>query len=62
MMKKLLTNKLLTIVLTLTSTSALAHTGHLFNESAHGLLHAEHVIALAIIGIVALAIHLLRNR
>lgn len=62
MMKKLQTNKLLTIVLALISTSAHAHTGHLFNESAHGLLHAEHVITLAFIGIVALSIHILRNK
>jgi hypothetical protein len=54
--------KLLLTVLALTSTSAQAHTGHLFNESVHGFLHAEHVIALAIIGIVALSIHILRNK
>jgi len=54
--------KLLLTVLALTSTSAQAHTGHLFNESAHGLLHAEHVITLAFIGIVALSIHILRNK
>ena len=54
--------KLLLIALALTSTSALAHTGHLLNESSHGFFHAEHVIALAIIGIVALFAHRLRNK
>ena len=54
--------KILLTVLTLTSTSALAHTGHLLNESSHGFLHAEHVIALAIIGIVALFVQRLRNK
>ena len=53
MMKKLLTFKLLTILLALTSTAALAHSGHLANESVHGMLHIEHIITLAVAGIIA---------
>jgi hypothetical protein len=53
MMKKLLTSKLLPAALSLTSTSVLAHSGHLSNEAVHGLLHIEHIIALAAFVLVA---------
>ena len=62
MMKRLQISKLLMIIPALTSTSAVAHTGHMFKESVHGFLHAEHVIAIAIIGIIAFSIHILRHK
>ena len=43
------------MTLSLASTSAIAHTGHLPNEAAHGFLHVEHIIALVAIGAVAYA-------
>jgi hypothetical protein len=45
--------KLLVTILSLTSTSLLAHTGHLPNESVHGFLHIEHIIVIATIALVA---------
>jgi len=66
-MKKLLTSKvsltkILAIALSLASTPVLAHTGHLPDESVHGLLHVEHVIAIAVIGFIAYFISVLRNK
>ena len=51
-MKKLFAAKLYLAKLSLTalllaSTSALAHTGHLANDSVHALLHSEHIIAVS---------------
>lgn len=47
-------NKLLTAtILTLTSTAASGHSGHLSYESVHGFLHAEHIIMLLVIGFIA---------
>jgi len=37
-------------ILLLTSTTALAHSGHLPDEPWHGFLHVEHVIVFAVIG------------
>ncbi len=54
--------KLLVTILLLTSTSALAHTGHLSNESVHGFLHVEHIIALAVVGVIAFIVTLLRDK
>lgn len=56
-MKEFLTSKfsltaLLLIVTPLFSTQALAHGGHLSNDSVHGFLHVEHIIALLAIGLV----------
>ena len=51
-MKKLLVSKLSLTLLLLFSTSALAHTGHLSNESVHGFLHVEHIIMLAAAGLI----------
>jgi len=53
---------LLIVILTLTSTTALAHSGHLPNESVHGFLHIEHIIVLAAFGLVALIAKVLRNK
>ena len=48
--------KLLTLILSLTSASALAHSGHLPDESVHGLLHIEHIIGLIVFAFVAYAV------
>lgn len=63
MMKHFLKSKfsltaLLLMVTPLLSTQALAHGGHLSNDSVHGFLHVEHIIALLAIG---LAIYLLQE-
>ncbi len=46
----------------LATPAALAHPGHAANETVHSLLHAEHVIALVITGVVALALLSMRNK
>ena len=51
-MKKLLLSKLSLALLLPVSSSALAHTGHLSNESVHGFLHVEHIIMLAAAGLI----------
>lgn len=63
MMKKRLNTKLslatFSFMLTpLVSTSALAHSGHLSNDSVHGMLHIEHIVALLAIG---LAVYLIKE-
>ncbi len=73
MMKKLLTSKLYLAKSLLTALSlpaatalfpatALAHTGHLANESVHGFLHVEHIIAIVAIGFIAYLVSVLRKR
>jgi len=44
------------------STSAIAHTGHMTNESWHSFLHIEHIVALVSMGIVAVAVKKLLNK
>jgi hydrogenase/urease accessory protein HupE len=61
-MKKILTNLLLTIISVLTSTSALAHTGHLTTESLHSFIHVEHIVLLVMVGLVALSTYISRNK
>ena len=61
-MKKLLTSTLLAIASPLVSTTALAHTGHLSNESVHGFLHVEHIIMLATAGLVIYLVKVLSNK
>ena len=68
MMKKLLVSKLLLAALSLATTvalfpaTALAHTGHLANETVHGFLHAEHIIAITAIALIAYFVSILRNK
>ncbi len=62
MMKKLMTSKLFPVALSLSSTSVLAHTGHLSNETIHGLLHVEHIIALVAVGVIAFLAYTLRDK
>ena len=52
----------LTLLTGLMSPAAIAHPGHLANESVHSMLHSEHVVLLVASGIVAIAIYVLRNR
>jgi hypothetical protein len=59
-MKKLLTSTL--SLITMTSGAAIAHTGHMTNESMHGLLHVEHIIALAAIVLAAYLLGTTKNR
>jgi hypothetical protein len=56
-----LTQKLATLLLATSSLPAIAHPGHLLNESAHGLLHAEHILPLAAAAVV-IALFVIRNR
>ena len=57
-MKNLLSSKLLKTTLSVLATTvlfpaaALAHSGHMANDAAHGFLHVEHIIVLAAIGLV----------
>jgi hypothetical protein len=55
-MKNLLTAFSSLAVLSLSATATLAHTGHLHNETVHGFLHAEHLLVLAALGIVAVVV------
>ncbi len=61
-MKKLLLSKLSLTLLLPVSTSALAHTGHLPNESVHSFLHVEHLIMLAAAGLLVYLIKVLSNK
>ena len=61
-MKKLLISTLSLTLLLLVSTSAIAHTGHLSNESVHGLLHVEHIIMLAAAGLIIYLIKVSSNK
>jgi hypothetical protein len=45
--------KLILTILSLLPTTAFAHSGHLPNETVHGFLHIEHIIALAAIALIA---------
>ncbi len=55
-------SKILLVVLALFSTSVLAHSGHLINESVHSQLHVEHIVALSVLGIVAYIAHVYGNK
>ncbi len=61
-MKRSLLAKLSLMISSLVSTSALAHTGHLANDSVHGFLHSEHIIALVAIGLTAYLVAVLRRK
>lgn len=54
--------KILIATLPLISTSALAHTGHLADDSIHGFLHVEHIAVLTAIGLVAYFIAVSRGK
>jgi len=66
-MKSLFTAKfslatLLLLITPLVSTPLLAHPGHLSNESVHGFLHIEHIIALLAVGVAVLLVKKLRGK
>lgn len=46
----------------LTSPVAHAHPGHLANESAHSLIHIEHIIALVAASVIVYTVFALRNK
>ena len=54
--------RLLTTILSLTSTSVLAHPGHLTNDSVHSFLHTEHIVMLAAVGLIAYFIKTFNNK
>lgn len=51
-MKNLLMKNILLVLFVFSSSTAMAHSGHVTDGSAHGLFHPEHVIVLFAIGIV----------
>lgn len=53
---------ILILMTVLFSSSAMAHSGHIPNESVHSLLHIEHIVALVTIGIVAVVVKKLRHK
>ena len=55
--QRLIPVRSLSLLTTLASPAAFAHTGHVVNESVHGLLHVEHIVALAAAGVIALAVY-----
>lgn len=59
---KLCLTKLSLSALSLASTSAFAHTGHLANDTVHSLLHVEHIIAIAAIGLIAYFVNVLSKK
>lgn len=59
-MKRLLTSTL--SLITLSSGTAFAHAGHVANESLHGFLHVEHIIALAAIILAAYLLSTSKNK
>lgn len=61
-MKRSLLAKLSLMLSSLVSTSVFAHTGHLANDSVHGWLHSEHIIALVAIGLTAYLLDVLRRK
>ena len=61
-MKKLLNSRLSLTVLSLVSSSASAHTGHLPDEAIHGFLHVEHIIVITAIGLISYVICVLRKK
>ena len=62
MINKILSTLLSLIVLSSVSTAAIAHTGHMANDTAHGFLHAEHIIMIAAISLAAYVIAVLRKK
>jgi hypothetical protein len=55
-MKRFLTSSSLVALFSFGSSSAMAHAGHVADESLHGPLHLEHVIALLIIGVAVVVL------
>ncbi len=60
-MKRSLLAKSSLMLSSLVSTSVFAHTGHLANESVHGWLHVEHIVAIVTIGLVIYTIKALHK-
>ena len=58
-MKHLITSLVTLAALSLNSATALAHTGHFSAETAHSFLHAEHILVLAALGVIAVVVKVL---
>jgi hydrogenase/urease accessory protein HupE len=50
------------ILATMSPSISLAHSGHLADESVHHLLHAEHLIIIISIGLIAFTIDVIRRK
>ena len=61
-MKNLLTYVLSLMTLLLTLTPAFSHTGHLANDSVHGLLHVEHIVVLVTLAAAVYLVKLLGKK
>ncbi len=61
-MKRLLIKPGSLLLLSMVATNALAHPGHLSDQTVHGFLHIEHIIPLIAIVAVGYAIILIRNK
>jgi len=66
-MKSLLTSKyklaILALILTpLLATPAMAHPGHLGNDTVHGFLHVEYIIALLALGMAVYLVKEFRSK
>jgi len=44
---------LVIISMLLSSASAVAHSGHVMDESVHGSLHSEHIVMLVAVAVIA---------
>ena len=53
---------LIIFILSLNSTTVLAHVGHVSDESVHSFLHVEHIIVLTAIGLIAYLIKQIRGK
>lgn len=67
MMKNLFTSKLTLTALfftlaSLVSAPAFAHGGHLANDSVHGFLHVEHIVALLAAGLAVFLVKQFRGK
>ena len=58
-MKKL---SVLSFSVALLSPAVHAHPGHIADESVHGLLHSEHILALAAAVVIACTVYLIRSK
>jgi len=61
-MKKLTTTIATFVAGIITSGTVFAHSGHINNESVHGLLHAEHITVFVAVIFIAFAGYILRKK
>ena len=56
------TLKCLLLTLLPVTTSVMAHPGHVANDNAHGFLHVEHIIMIALVGLTLYLIKLFSKK